>query len=246
MPCDPGREGHAVEAVRVGEQHQLLIGETSEAQVEATSGLGIYRASSFCESASLSRTWSFATAELFGKWLQRPGRGWNELVKRIMFVASQFNFNYDFSPQKRRVAASVKLYQWWRRPSGTIGGHPLTVMVGVVHKVKVLWSERNVDEISEANFKASTIGVKTVATATLAVKLEVRMSKKLAMPKDATLSKEMMKIVRMRLMGLKMRSPPKVEVKPKVLHVRCDCHFLLFPHTCLLSSNVWSKYSFWR
>lgn len=88
--------------------------------------------------------------------------------------------------------------------------------------------------------------MKTVATATLAVKLEVRMSKKLAMPKDATLSKEMMKIVRMRLMGLKMRSPPKVEVKPKVLHVRCDCHFLLFPHTCLLSSNVWSKYSFWR
>jgi len=58
--------------------------------------------------------------------------------------------------------------------------------------------------------------VKTVATATLAVKLEVRMSKKLAMPKDATLSKEMMKIVRMRLMGLKMRSPPKVEVKPKM------------------------------
>ena len=61
--------------------------------------------------------------------------------------------------------------------------------------------------------------MKTVATATLAVKLEVRMSKKLAMPKDATLSKEMMKIVRMRLMGLKMRSPPKVEVKPKVLDV---------------------------
>ena len=91
--------------------------------------------------------------------------------------------------------------------------------------------------------------MKTVATATLAVKLEVRMSKKLAMPKDATLSKEMMKIVRMRLMGLKMRSPPKVEVKPKVLHVRCDCHFphfLLFPHTCLLSSDVWRKYSFWR
>ena len=72
--------------------------------------------------------------------------------------------------------------------------------------------------------------MKTVATATLAVKLEVRMSKKLAMPKDATLSKEMMKIVRMRLMGLKMRSPPKVEVKPKVLHVRCDFpNFLLFP-----------------
>ena len=47
--------------------------------------------------------------------------------------------------------------------------------------------------------------------------IEVRMSKKLAMSKDATLSKEMMKIVRMRLMGLRMTSPPKVEVKPKVL-----------------------------
>jgi len=35
----------------------------------------------------------------------------NELVKRIMFVASQFNFNYDFSPQKRMVAALVKLCQ---------------------------------------------------------------------------------------------------------------------------------------
>jgi len=43
------------------------------------------------------------------------------------------------------------------------------------------------------------------------------MSKELAMAKDATLSKEMMKIVRMRLMGLRMRSPPKVEtVKPKM------------------------------
>ena len=50
--------------------------------------------------------------------------------------------------------------------------------------------------------------------------LEVRMSKELAMAKDATLSKEMMKIVRMRLMGLRMRSPPKVEtVKPKVSNV---------------------------
>jgi len=35
----------------------------------------------------------------------------DEAVKRIMFVASQFNFNYDFSPQKLRVAALVKLCQ---------------------------------------------------------------------------------------------------------------------------------------
>ena len=59
-------------------------------------------------------------------------------------------------------------------------------------------------------------GLKTVRTAALAVAIEVRMSKKLS-TKDATLSKEMMKIVRMRLMGLRMTSPPKVEVKPKVL-----------------------------
>ena len=35
----------------------------------------------------------------------------NELVRRIMFVASQFNFNYDFSPQKQMVATLVKLCQ---------------------------------------------------------------------------------------------------------------------------------------
>jgi len=58
----------------------------------------------------LGRTRSVATAELFGKWLQRICRGTeeNELVRRIMFVASQFNFNYDFSPQKRMVATLVK------------------------------------------------------------------------------------------------------------------------------------------
>lgn len=60
--------------------------------------------------------------------------------------------------------------------------------------------------------------------------IEVRMSKKLAMSKDATLSKEMMKIVRMRLMGLRMRSPPKVEVKPKVLDLwRVPFCFPFFP-----------------
>jgi len=41
-------------------------------------------------------------------------RAWtdeNESMRRIMFVASQFNFNYDFSPQKRMVAALVQLCQ---------------------------------------------------------------------------------------------------------------------------------------
>ena len=69
------------------------------------------------------------------------------------------------------------------------------------------------------------------------------MSKKLAMSKDAPLSKEMMKIVRMRLMGLRMTSPPKVEtVKPKVLNV-----WPFYPlHPTLSYFECQGKYSFWH
>ena len=90
------------------------------------------------------------------------------------------------------------------------------------------------------NYIEPIFGLKTVRTAALAVAIEVRMSKKLASPKDAPLSKEMMKIVRMRLMGLKMASPPKVEVKPKVSDLSLGfflCLPLFFWPTCPLPNH---------
>ena len=90
------------------------------------------------------------------------------------------------------------------------------------------------------NYIEPIFGLKTVRTAALAVAIEVRMSKKLASPKDAPLSKEMMKIVRMRLMGLKMASPPKVEVKPKVSDLPLGfflCLPLFFWPTCPLPNH---------